>query len=538
MWGREVQPRVTPLSEEVPLVRWIIRVVGIAVTLTTIVFWVRGGIYWTIDYRGVKADLPVHYGFAALGIALCFAPIFMFRLVTAILPPRVADRLEEVLPKPTADTASSSADFSDRFEQALRRLNRRYFVTLGVMLVLLTLIGTVVALLFLERAGETEFKAASRSLVKLVQTEPLDFSSSDYYRAQLRETQTIVAREPDTATARLHSLLSAMYVDGVGDAKAFSTNLASVYDRYVRSTATGVSHIVPDQTLNVTVDTSLDAPGTKTAMLTALGVLCNSQGDQGAFIEPYLLGRQFLRAALSSAPSGEPVPLTYNAIGVNYAGSMTCYDDYCAVLDESTTEGRQVRAALADGSPLPRLTMARLADESYARAAAASGNNFVRARALNNRADLRVALIVAVHLRNEDFRGRDQADATFLKSNVDPPDQPNLAPKQLWRILLSLRRDLNSAAALSRDPHIFFTRAQLHSVTGAICEKYHHKTDPCDPATLTSAALQDLGMARQLQLPPHLFSEARAHELHLSWLWSRKDARVRLESLASDGLTP
>ncbi len=511
------------------------RILGALFALAGIVGWIRGGVFWPVEFHDLKALVPVHYGLLALGLALIANPIFVLQLLLSVVPERTASRLEAaLLPGPPTLVDGAPSDITERLDAVVRRLNRRYFATLAAVLILVAAVGVVPFLLLQERAGIIEFRRDSRQLSRLIQDVPLDFSSADIYRATLRDTRSVIERHPKSAVAALHTLLSELYDKSVTTSTTFDAALAKVYDEHIHRFASSNAFILPPAAFDIPRDPSVDLPTTRCAILTALGVVANSQGDQGTFVEPYILGRQYLRQTLSTPGISDDIPSVHNALGVNYAGLLSCYTEYSQMF-KGGMNTQLIGQAIGETSPLPRLTIARLADSEYAVAAQQSESNFAKARALNNRADLRIDLIAAAHLDGEQFHGRDQSDAMFLFDNIDPP-RATAAPQNLWRILIALRSDLDLATGLHRDPHIFFTRAQLSSMTGELCVKYSRTAPPCgDLPKLASSGAQDLAMARQLQLPARLFAESRATELHLRWLWAAPNGRAALERLGNDG---
>jgi hypothetical protein len=175
-----------------------------------------------------------------------------------------------------------------------------------------------------------------------------------------------------------------------------------------------------------------------------------------------------------------------------------------------------------------------MADDEYEIASKTAADLFARARYLNNRTDLRLSLIAAVHFRDASYDSTDQNDRRFLAENV-APTVAGKPPQRLWRVLGDLRADLDKASRLAREPYVFFTRAQAISVTGQLCEKYHYDLPPCnDLSALRRSALGDLRSARSMQLPARWFSESRASELLLEWLWRDPGSRNELERLASE----
>jgi hypothetical protein len=262
--------------------------------------------------------------------------------------------------------------------------------------------------------------------------------------------------------------------------------------------------------------------------------MCNKQGDQGAYIQPYVVARQFLREALSTLDEKATAPMTHNALGVNYVGFLARYQDYERLFITSNDGLKHLNDALGEQQPLKPLTLARLADDEYEVASKTATDNFARARYLNNRTDLRLSLIASVHLHDSRYDSADQNDRRYLAENVDPPPE-NGTPQRLWKILIGLRANLNTASRLVRDPYVLFTRGQTASVTGQLCEKYHYSLPPCDQVNeLRRTALSDLESARALQLPARWFSESRAEDLLLVWLWKDPTSRQQLVRLASE----
>ncbi len=496
-----------------------------------VVVWYRGGYLLPLPLGDLKVAIPIQYLLVILGIVTLALPDFTFKLFTAFLPPRVATVLEEKWPiKDQTPETATPAELATFVQSTVKRFDRRYYITLAVVILLVLIIP---ASIYLQYASKADFRRASRRLARIAQEAPLDFSAADAYRSISLDTDAAVGEYDHTATYELHHLLRELYPTHVVDPVTFEKNLATVYDSRIRRKVIPSYGTLPREALDVPFDASLDAKDAKVALLTLLGVMCNAQGDQGAYIQPYVVGRQLLREALLAAGSSDTAPLTHNALGVNYVGCLMRHSEYERLFVNTSDVVASLKTALGEAAPLRPLALARLANDEYEIASNTATNNFARARYLNNRTDLRLALIAAVHLRGAHFDRADPNDAVFLNQHVDPPptDGP---PRQLWKIFTDLRNDLNAAVRLSRDPHILFTRAQLASVNAQLCHKYEVPQVTCNRPELERRALADLESARSMQLPARWFTAARSSDLLLEWLWQNEGTKAAMARLARE----
>jgi hypothetical protein len=513
-----------------------LRVVGFVTAALGAGIWYQGGYLTPIEWGDLKIAIPLHFLLVLVGMITLVQPEFTLHAIVALIPRKEwADRFEaRWLKKPSvsADSqAPTTADIADLVNRTVRRLNRRYYVTLIVLILLILIIP---ASLYIQYAAKADFRRASRRLAKLAQEAPLDFSSADSYRSMLADTDAAVREYENTSTRELHRLLSDLYVLSAVDPESFESNLATVYLTRVRRKVIPAYDVLPADALKVSYDPRLDGKAAHVALLTTLGVMCNKQGDQGAYIQPYVVARQFLREALSVLDEKTAAPMTHNALGVNYVGFLARYQDYERLFISNNDGLKHVIDALGEQQPLKPLTLARLADDEYEVASKTATDNFARARYLNNRTDLRLSLIAAVHLHDARYDSADQNDRRFLADNVDPPPATG-APQRLWKILIELRANLNTASRFARDPYVLFTRGQTAAVTGQLCEKYQYNLPPCTQINeLRRTALADLESARAMQLPARWFSESRAEDLLLVWLWKDPTSRPQLVRLASE----
>ena len=94
-----------------------------------------------------------------------------------------------------------------------------------------------------------------------------------------------------------------------------------------------------------------------------------------------------------------------------------------------------------------------------------------------------------------------------------------------------LRKDIDEAVGLVREPGTFFTRAQVIAVTIQLMEQYSKYFDGMNLAVLLDTALDDLETAFSLGMPARFFTEDRADELMIAGLWNQAEGRQRLAGL-------
>src|SRR5262249_46823262 len=151
-----------------------------------------------------------------------------------------------------------------------------------------------------------------------------------------------------------------------------------------------------------------------------------------------------------------------------------------------------------------------------------SPNNFMKARSLNNKVDLRLTLLHLVHLQNNQLEESDHTDDQFLADNFAPrtgnDEEDNRALEHVLDTLLS---ELDEAAHLARAPAVFFTEGQLLAMASQLSTKYGLKKDEWrDAGRLRERAIYELGIAASLHLPSGVLNEARAKDFYLESLWT------------------
>lgn len=508
-------------------------VAGVAFLVWGLYIWRLGGLTLPWTYQGFAIPVPLHFALVAFGLLLVLRPDILVSVVIFALPERSNSplpKLVEILkPEPSVNqlpadaTATQVADHVDQtYYRHMRRLYGTLFLFAAAFMVALPLVIT-------DQISRTEFQRDSEQLIDLIQQLPLDYSSADHIRAVLRETEPSIRNYPDTAAAKLHAVLADLYAPGITSAKAFDATLLNTYNKHVRAKLPGGAVVIPKSAFAGTSKSVAESPRVSAAYLTTLALLCNEQGNQGEFLPPYLYARQFLSAA-QEGMKPKPLAVTSNALGITYSALLRRHDQYSAMFKRQRNLAGSIGGP-EETSPLDCVTLARAADDAFSAAVESTTNNFNRSRHLNNRSDLRMWLIHYAHIKRQPLLGNDAGEVQFLRQEVDPPkaNDESWKPSELPRILSQLRHDVEHAFNLSPDPRILITRAQLLSLTGQVCDRYQLTVAPCqNTEALLTDAINDVNMARRMGLSFRFFSEHRADELFMSWMWSQPSGRGAL----------
>jgi hypothetical protein len=500
-----------------------LRLFGLTLAATSVYLWLQGGLIAPVEYHGVTVTLPLHIVLFLFGILLLVFPVLPLTIFVSVAPEKVtgwARVIVESYALPNVAPSPSGDPLADRLNKFIKYSHRRFWITLLSTLIFVTLVAPF---LVTDQIAKSSFRLHSNGLLRLLRDTRFDFSSADLFRQELQDAAPAVNPFESTATYQIYQILSQLYGPTVTNTTAFERQLTTIYDTNIKPYVQADLGLLDLDSLPIPYEPSLEPTSAKVVLLTLLANICNEQGNQGRYADPYLQGRQLLKMALA-IKIHEPRELAYtnNVLGVNYADSLHCYKQYIAKFAGKPEATPKIRVSLGENQPLAPLTIARLADYHYRLAADASSNNFAKSRYLNNSADLRISLLKEIHLQGIELSGQGTTDEQFLIQNVDPPviEDPNWRPTRLVMILQNLSKDLGQAIDLSHGPRIYFTRAQLYSLGGQLHDKYRIEGgDPWGSASvLRELGLQDLRTAASLGLPTRILDASRAGELGVDWL--------------------
>jgi hypothetical protein len=514
-----------------------LRIIGIIVIVIGAILWWFGGKEISVSYKEIVIPIPLEQALVLVGLLLVFVPVLFIYILALFMPGRTKKRLldyaasldpdSELLrqdPKPDTVAYVLNAHF--------RRANKRFYITLFLLLV--SVFG-VLPLLVAKGLSTSNYRRESRRIVQLVQETRVEFSSGDHFREHLRDAEPSMGQK-ETATYRTYRILRRLYDPSILTPTAFSEAMTAIYEEEIKPHTTPASGLLNTDTFKTPELESEPALAGPT-YLTLLAIICNEQGDQGRHVDPYLQARQLLRLASNNMHAPTNAPSTHNASGVNYAGLLKAYDGYAGKFRSNPVIAEKVRSELGLPEPLSRLALLREAKNEYTAAARQSSSNLAKARSLNNQVDVLLTFLHLVHIENrlDSNEIRDETDRSFLENELCP-QIPNQIwqPKRLIAILNNWRRDLSQALTLSREPEIFFTRAQLYSIGGSLGEKYHLVDSFWgDHDVVARASLTDLGVAAAMHLPKWVFDRSASNQLYLEWLWGQSALTPKLEELAS-----
>jgi hypothetical protein len=283
---------------------------------------------------------------------------------------------------------------------------------------------------------------------------------------------------------------------------------------------------------------SFESSSARIAMLSVLAYICDQEGDQGNHVDPYIQARQLLQIVFSEAAAAKlRLPLSYNSEGVANWGLLKCYPQYNEKFKTQPIKLGKFQAAIKERRPLSRLGLVQRAIAAYKRADVQSNTNLAKARFLNNQVDLLLTFLSRIYFEDalDPNDIRDVSDRQFVIEQFSPPTMvPGWTPRILVEILNRWKQQLSEALALSKEPEIYFTVAQLHAVGGRLNDQYHLRDDFWSRDDLVAeTALVNLQTAAAMQLPIRIFQESSSERFYLDWLWRRPGMRRQLEKLQS-----
>jgi hypothetical protein len=510
----------------------LLRLFGLIVTAVSLYLWSKGSPTATVDYHGITVALPVYVLFFLLGVIFFIFPILPLTVFVALAPDSLTGwarrTIEEyTLPNSGLQSAHAQDVLANKLDEFIKHSNRRFWVTIISIILFITLIAPYLVTVQIARSS---FRTHSNNLLHSLSDTRFDVSSADYFHRQLQDAAPALESFGPTSTNEVYQILNQLYSPSVTSASEFEKRLTSVYDAKIRPYVLDDIGIIDLDRLPLPYEPSLESSYAKVTLLTLLANICNEQGNQGRYLDPYLQARQLLKAALAiNTKDPHDTAYTHNVFGVNYADSLRCYSLYSEKLKLNSVGTGKIKEALGETQPLAPLSMVRLADDHYRKAAAASSNNFAKARYLNNSADLRIWLLRQIHLQGAKIYGDGTTDEQFLIQNVDPPAPGDSSwhPTRLSSILQALANDLGEAIDLAHAPRIYFTRAQLYALAGDLYGRYKFVNVPpwSEAQNLRALGVQDLQTAASLGLPARFLETSRSDEFGLSSLSKSGDPK-------------
>ncbi len=518
----------------VQVLRW----AGVAVLLAGTVIFMMGG--WWEGVSSPAADqvlIPVHLFLIVVGILLFVAPqIFPWAtgLVLLTVRPTWGHKVLDSLENADYENSGQQENESDLGEilNTVRELksksNRRYFTVLGLGGGALLVAPLVTA----EIVDQRNFLRDCFRLSHLVQHERLDFDSSNVFRRALDEVRPSFRSfaVADSSSDSLFAYLDLLYGTEVVDTALFESALTEIYEERIAQNARRDLGVLLPEALAARETFLGEPPLAVATALTVQGLVALTQGDDGKFVKPYLQARQLLQAATAL---GEDVPAAWNGLGQAYANMIVAHEAYSALFEDAAKP--TLEKTIGELTPQTRVALAREAVECYERSLGIDPSAFARARALNNKADIVISLLREVHENGVDLTIQTSGDREFVNLNLDAPPVPrpvDWKPSGLIAILQRLETEVSQAAILGREPDIFFTRAQLRSLAGALVEKYGLQGNPwMDPEAVRTQVIADLYAARSLGLPATYFEREEATRLGLAWAWADPAAVPYLEAV-------
>lgn len=501
----------------------------------------RGIVYSIHIGENVVLPLPLYLALLALGLALVIIPRPTTDILLSLLPRQARHVVRQTLvtrglePR-DENQQETTRDLAEELDNFIRTTNRRYAIT--ILFLLICFPSLILGMLSLN-----EFARESDRFVAAVQETSLDFASSDTI------TQYLVDAEPDlrtwmvphSNTREIYDILKELYATSVQSAWSFDARMGDLYQRFIHK------HVDPSTGLltmgDLTLyDTPLETIRARVTYLSLLAVLCTREGDNGKHLDPYLQSKQLLNSAIQLAKGrGLRLPMTKNLMGRTSAGLLICWKDYLSAYSKNGN----LAQALGQGKIPRQIDLARRALDEYQQAADDSTTALSKARYINNRIDLMITLLYAIHIEktldpNNEAGSAD--DTAFVESELvpGPSDVPDFAAR-ITKSLAKSSEALDGAAEMRKVPEIYFTHAQLFVLAAKLAEHYGYDKRPCPldtaaiwcrPSELGQAAVENLRLARLAGLSPRLFSNAEAATLHLDWLWRQPSLKTIMERTA------
>lgn len=493
------------------------------------IIWENGITFPSEPFKigNIEVPLPIELLLILFGSWLLLHPISFLQAIIFIIPKTKEERLEKyiedqrVKPSKLLTKDSSPSEIAEIINRHIRTSNIRFFI--NIFFISIIVVFLILALPYINSnvSSGANFTRESNRLINLVQRSRIDFSYVNHFRIFLNETEsTIVSSSKEkTSTRHIFDILKKLNDPSVKDREAFDRKVTQIYEEKIKPLVIMNPGILDVDKLKLP-QSSKESPDANSTFLTLLATICNLQGDYGTYLMPYLQGRQILNI-ITEQKYPNPLPATSNAIGVNYAGFLKCYDDLKETFKTTTIK------SIFPGDELPsRLSLAISAIQEYKTAVEKSESNFIRARALNNEVDLLINLLFMIQVEHTPIENEIQyeSDRLFLIEQLAAPVSmiSNWKPGLLIPVFDELNKKLDEALSLSREPEIFFTKAQLYSISGKLCELNNIQGQFWgNEKYIAKAALTNLEIASSMRLPKRFFEESYASRFYLNWLWEQ-----------------
>jgi hypothetical protein len=479
-------------------------------------------------FGGVVIPLPLEYLFIVAGLLLLLLPLVPVYILALILPEKYENRLLNYADGFDPDSQAleknpNPQNVATILHRHIRRANKRsyIFIFIAVLFVFVAL-----PILVKNAISISQYKRESNRLVSLVQESRIDFASGDHFREQLNDAEAGVPNDA-AATRQIYDVLKNIYDPTIKKQEGFDKAVEQVYQSKIKTYATesGLLRIEAFKLKRASSESNLALP----TYLTLLATICNIVGDQGVHVDPYIQGRQLLQLAFTYTRQSDIVPATHNMAGVNFAGLLKAYDSFKEKF-ATDQQAQQLQSALGFSGMPSQLSLLRQARNEYMFAQQQSPTNLAKARSLNNQVDVMLTFLDLIHVKKKLDPNivRDETDRRFLEESlaIKMPEKTVDLPR-LVQILDSFNRDLSEALELSQEPDIYFTRAQLLSIGGALGEENKLTNTGWGASdNIAESAFNDLSIAHSLHLPKRLFQRSAKEQFYLEWVWNRLGPRL------------
>jgi hypothetical protein len=513
-----------------------LRVLGGLALVGSIVLWWYGGKETVVSYKDVLFPLPWEVVLFCGGLLLAAIPQVFFYVLAGVIPFRPArKRLFDYASSLDPDVRKlnepmDEVSLASLLKRHFQKADRRFYLSVPTILLA---VSVVCAYLYSRGISQANFKRASNQLVALIQEKKIDFAAADAFRERLQEVGDAIPNK-QIATRRIYDLLTELYDPTLRNVDDFNAKVRGMYEKEIRShTDRGTGLLKAEDFKSDTLKS--ESPSSAASYLTLLATICNYEGDHGSYNDPYLQSHQLLNLALADVAQNAKLPATHNALGISWAGLLKTYPDFASKFSSNPTG---LTSTLNLKSMPSRLALLREAKSEYEIAAKQSATNLAKARSINNQIDILLDFLDIVHVKNELNIKEigDDSDRSFLETELAAriADRPWGAEKLLV-VLERCRHNLTEALALSQQPEIFFTRAQLYSIGGKLNDRYKFQHPFWGASDLVAAAgVHDLESAAALSLPRQLFDKSRKDQLFLDWLWTQAKYNQTLQELGAE----
>ena len=483
-------------------------------------FIIIGAYLWFTDDRSFSLnifsftiEIPIYFFVATLGLFLVWEPSLIFDFLGNTF------NSEKILSFAQRIGVFGLTEENPTPVQLAKSLKRQVSIdnskTVFFVLILVFGMFSFVPKIVSDKISDDDFKDNSKQLVTLIQESRVDFDSADMFRRFILNNKNILSSEKYSSsdTGKLFSYLERLFSPEISDQRKFDEILAREIYGEIKEKVNADTQLIESGLFEIPKCLN-DPVEMRSTLLTFFAIVCQKQGKHGKHLDPYIYARQLLNIAFKELPQNAKAPATYNAMGVNYASTFKSYGQYLERFSRNEPMRTKFCDAIGEKKALTRLQLVRKSLMYFEQAFKQSTNNMMEARYRNNHTDMMIEILSSAHLDNINYFKEitDREDEIFLEKHVARHGNK----ETLSRILEELTTEVNIALKLSKEPEIFYTRAQLYSVGYKINVSQSLKIQPWANETwVLNKIHDDLQIAKSLGLQEELFNIDALKRLHV-----------------------